>query len=311
MKIKKLDAYNRVPKEGVSNEYSTGESSFRAPFLACVIGARTAGKSYLTSQILLQAELENTYDEIYIITPTFNSNKKYFERFIPPENVFSPTKCSIATVMKKVEDNRDEYLRHLEEVEEWKKYKEKMRYRPIRSFGTSELLYYLEKGFLDDKPPEWKYRVLRPPTSLLILDDIINTKAISQSSGFLQLSVLNRHCAPMEEDHDDRSACGLGVIILAQTYASAVGTGIPRICRENVSLLFLFKNKQEKQMEKIKDELANVVDIDKFEKAYAYATAEDYGNLCVDFKPKRPELTFRKNLNEAIVFDENEKVINI
>ena len=309
MKIKKLDAYNRIPKEGVSNEYVTGPNSFRSPFLACVIGARTSGKSFLTSQILLQAELENTYDEIFYIGPTFNSNKKYFERFIPLKNVYEPTKCSIGSVMKRVDENRDEYLRHIEDVEEWKRYKEKIRSRPIRSFGTSELLYYLEKGFLDDQPPEWKYPILRPPTSLLILDDVINTKAISQSSGFSQLSVLNRHASPMPEDHDDRSALGLAVIILAQSYC-CLG-GIPRICRENVSLLFLFKNKQEKQMEKIKDELANVVDIDKFEKAYSYATAEEYGNLCVDFKPKNPELTFRKNLNEAIVFDCENKVINI
>lgn len=38
--------------------------------------------------------------------------------------------------------------------------------------------------------------------------------------------------------------------------------------------------------------------------AYEYATREKHGNLTVDFRPKCPTLTFRKNLNEAILFDE-------
>ena len=73
---------------------------------------------------------------------------------------------------------------------------------------------------------------------------------------------------------------------------------------ENLSLFTLFKNKQPKQLEAIKEEIGSVVDMDKFEKAYEYATAERYGNLTIDFKPKCETLTFRKNLNEAITFDD-------
>ena len=61
---------------------------------------------------------------------------------------------------------------------------------------------------------------------------------------------------------------------------------------------------QEKQMDAMKEELANVVPIELFDKAYSYATREKFGNLTVDFKPKCPTLTFRKNLSEAIMFDE-------
>ena len=72
---------------------------------------------------------------------------------------------------------------------------------------------------------------------------------------------------------------------------------------ENLSLFTLFKNKQPKQLEAIKEEIGSVVDMDKFEKAYEHATAERYGNLTIDFKPKCDTLTFRKNLNEAIIFE--------
>jgi hypothetical protein len=78
--------------------------------------------------------------------------------------------------------------------------------------------------------------------------------------------------------------------------------GISRILRENLSLLTLFLNKQEKQLQAIKEELANVVDEELFDQAYKYATKEKYGSLTTDFKPKCPTLTFRKNLNEIIKF---------
>ena len=71
-----------------------------------------------------------------------------------------------------------------------------------------------------------------------------------------------------------------------------------------MSLLTLFKNKQEQQVKAIKEELANVVDQELFEKAYEYATREKHGNLTIDFNPKCKTQTFRKNLNEVIVFDE-------
>ena len=57
-------------------------------------------------------------------------------------------------------------------------------------------------------------------------------------------------------------------------------------------------------MEVIKEELGSVVDESLFDTAYAYATAEKYGSLTIDFNPKTPCKTFRKNLNEAIVFEE-------
>jgi hypothetical protein len=44
--------------------------------------------------------------------------------------------------------------------------------------------------------------------------------------------------------------------------------------------------------------------LDLFEKAYDFATKQKYGSLTVDFKPKCPTMTFRKNLNQLIKFPE-------
>ena len=163
------------------------------------------------------------------------------------------------------------------------------------------IMMYDELGFLEGKP-EWKYKTIEPPKSLLIMDDVLGSPAILQSSGLTKIATLNRHIAPLQENHKGRSACGLAVIILSQSYR--MQNGISRSLRENLSLFTLFKNKQPKQLEAIKEELGSVVDIDKFEKSYEYATKEKYSNLTIDFKPKCDTLTFRKNLNEAIIFDD-------
>jgi hypothetical protein len=81
-----------------------------------------------------------------------------------------------------------------------------------------------------------------------------------------------------------------------------MSNGVSRVLRENLSILTLFKNKQQKQLDAIKEELANVVDLDKFDRAYEYATREKFGSLTIDFRPKCETMTFRKNLNELIIF---------
>ena len=58
------------------------------------------------------------------------------------------------------------------------------------------------------------------------------------SSGLTKIATLNRHIAPLNETHSNRSACGLAVIILTQSYKCQ--NGISRILRENLSLLTLF-----------------------------------------------------------------------
>ena len=169
------------------------------------------------------------------------------------------------------------------------------------------LAYYLTK-----EAPVWKYYATNggynePPKSLLILDDVIGTPSILQSSGLSKLAVSNRHVAGLREDFTDadgnvRSACGLAVIILSQSYRFQNGIG--RVLRENLSVMTLFKNKQPKQMEVIRDELGSVIDSDMFDRAYEFATREQYGNLTIDFRAKCKTKIFRKNLNEVVVFPE-------
>ena len=309
MRTKKVKVYEDKVKKGVSNEYPTPELSLRQPFLAMCVGVRNSGKSRLCSRIIEQAKTDKTFNSIYIITPSFASNRHYFGQYIPEQNVYEPTKDSISKIIERVNEERDEFESYLKDLEEWNEYQKDMKQKDINVFTKDMLLKYLDLGFLDGKKPTWKYgEPVEPPKSLLILDDVLSSPAISNSSGIVKVATLNRHISPLSKEFKDRSACGLSCIILTQTYSSV--SGISRVLRENLSVLILFNNKQEKQLDKIRDELGNVVDLEKFNKAYKYATEKQYGNLLIDFTPKKPEYQFRSNLNEFIIFDENKNITN-
>ena len=300
MKVRKLNVYNGKVDTGVSNEYPTSSDTFRQPCLHFIVDQRLSGKSYLTSKILEQAHKDKVFDIVYLITPSFNSNKAYFGKYVQEENVLNPTKDSIGEVIRRVEQDRDDFEQYLKDKELYKKYQKDIHRPTFHLQDGMQLMTYLDRGFFE-RPPKWKYQKQEPPKSLLILDDVLGSPAIMKSSGLTRIATLNRHIAPLKETHSGRSACGLAVIILCQTYR--MNDGIGRCLRENVSVLTLFKNKQEKQLAAIKEELANVIDTDLFDQAYAYATNDKYGNLSVDFNPKCSSKVFRKNLNEIILFD--------
>ena len=305
MKTKNLPVFTVNPDNGVSNEYNTSKYAFRQPCLWYISAVRNSGKSFLASKFLAQAKKDETFDRIYCITPSFKSNEAYFGKYINVADVYEPTRESISQVIQEVERDRDEWEIYLKEIQAYKEYKEAIKTKKgLQHIDDDTLMLFDELGFLDGGlQPTWKYKTVEPPKSLLVMDDVLGSPAILLSSGLTKIATLNRHIAPLQENYKNRSACGLAVIILSQSYR--MQNGISRTLRENLSLFTMFKNKQPKQFEAIKEEIGSVVDMDKFEQAYEYATKEKYGSLTIDFKPNCDTLTFRKNLNEACVFCDN------
>ena len=312
--IKKLDIYNKKdePPAEVSNRYETSPNAISQPCLMYVSAVRNSGKSFAVSKMVRGLQRERVFDSIKIITPTFNSNKAYFSDLIkdPELDVLEPTRDSIQKVIDMVEQDRNEFEQHLEDLKEYNEFT-----RLLRNGGDmsdEQILKYIDLGFLNERfeKPIFKFekfaKTLRAPQTLVILDDILSSPAILQSSGLTKLATLNRHVAPLKEPFKNRSACGIAVIILSQTYS--MSNGISRCLRENVTHLMLFKNRQEKQLAKIREELCSAVDEQKFIKAYEYATKDRFGNLLVSFNPKCPTQTFRKNLNEMLIFSDDKQL---
>ena len=173
-------------------------------------------------------------------------------------------------------------------------------------FTDEDIFEYDQLGWLETTPdrPTWKYKKVRAPQSLVILDDILGSQVV-HSPYFTKVATLNRHIAGLKEPYGERTACGLGVIFNSQTYS--MNQGVSRVLRENLTHMVIFKNKQEKQLQKMIDELAGAVNEVKFMEAYNYAIQDKHDSLLVSFKPHCPTHTFKRNLNELIIFDEDKK----
>jgi len=305
---KKIGLFGRdtEPDGGVSNAYKTSHYAFRQVCIHMLVGQRGAGKSRACSKLISQAQKDHTFDDIYLISPSAVSNKEYFSRFIPDENIYKPTKDSVELVIERVEAERDEFEEYIRKKKLYDEFIKVL--NSGKDLSDEEIFKFEELGFLDQhmSKPSWKHKQIRPPTSAVVLDDVLGS-ALLKSNKLEQLFCTNRHIAPLQEPHSSRSACGLSIYILVQSYRCP--GGVARLIRENITELTLFKNRQRKQVNVIKDELASVVCEDKFEKALDFATSKPFGHLTVSFgNLVCPTLTFREGFNNLIIFPDDAKV---
>jgi hypothetical protein len=114
--MKKVSIFGKdsEPKQGVSNEYPTSHFMIRQPCLMYVSSVRNTGKSYCVSTLVRQAQKEKIFDKIYMITPTFDSNRSYFGDMVSEEDAFEPDRLSVEHVIKSVELDRDDWEEFLE-----------------------------------------------------------------------------------------------------------------------------------------------------------------------------------------------------
>jgi len=303
---KKINLYGKDtdPKNGVKNSYPTSHFAFRQVCIHMIVGQRGQGKSHSCSKLINQAQKEKIFDDLYLISPSAMSNKEYFGKFIPDENIYKPTKDSVELVISRVEQERDEFEEYMTRRKEYDDFIKILKSK--KDFSDDEIIRFENLGFLGEHivEPKWKHHTIRPPQSAVILDDVLGS-ALLKSKKLEQLFCTNRHIAPLQEPHSNRSACGLSIYILVQSYRCG-GGGVPRLIRENLTELTLFKNKQKKQLDVIKDELASVIDENKFEMALDYATRKPFGHLTISFGNLACQtLTFREGFNNLIIFQDD------
>ena len=304
MKIKTVkNIFSQAPKSKFDNNWPTSHYMFNHPQLHLITAPRGTGKTHLMSKIVLSGIREKLYDRIFLISPTAQSNLKQLQDLnIQEEDIFLPDVNAIQNVINEVEAERDEYQKYLDEMEIYKSI-----INNKNNDFTDEDFELIEDMMFEDKlvAPKYKRKNPRRPQCIVILDDILSTPVMSQGSSFNRLMTINRHIAPMR----DGGACGLGLIILAQTYSTTNGHGISRGLRENLTELTIFQNKQEKQLDKMISEFGGAISEDQFREAYNIAIREDYDNLTISFgRLDCPTLRFRKNLSSFIIFPEDEKV---
>jgi energy-coupling factor transporter ATP-binding protein EcfA2 len=264
-----------------------------------VVGKRGSGKSTIITNYLRMLKEENKMDRVFVISPTFDSNKALMEQLeIDEDDVYDPEeKDVIENIINEVNKERDEWLAYEEKLKHWKRLSSLIKSSiPIQKIDPYLLLEFGdENGML--KKPESKYG--HRPICGLFVDDCISTP-LFRSRKFMNFITRHRHIAAFKEG----GALGVSVFIAIQNFTAQSG-GCPRAVRNNATSLAVFRCKDEKELKQIYESVAGEIEYDKFMKAYEYAVKENHCCLLIDLHSKKEHPSmFRKNLDEFIVMDE-------
>jgi len=289
-KISKMDI--KPPKKKAFT-IETDPDFIKLHTLCLASGKRGGGKSVAIANLVKKAKDKNYYDRVYLITPTYHSNKEIWDiADIEEDDVYEPTIDALQKIIKLVEAEREEWDNFLFEKEMYKKFNSDMN-KPLNNIEENDLMYYYENGLLEKENelgmPSWKYKKEEPPKLAVILDDTMGTDLMKPRGGLTNFCIKHRHIG---------KGLGISVFMLVQSYCSR--EGVARPIRENTTHLLLFKCKDESQIKKIHTEIGSDVDMNKFDTMFKYATADPFCFLFIDFSPKDPSKTFRRCFNEYL-----------
>ena len=278
----------KLPNKGAF----TIETDFDFPklhTLTIASGRRGGGKSVAIANFIREAKAKDYYDKVYLISPTYKSNKSIWDiAGILEEDVHEPDVMSIRKVTKLVEAEKEEWELFLAEKEKYKKYNKDIKDRAVCRVHPEELMAYLDLGFLDGKVPEWKYKNEVPPRLAVVIDDAMGTELYAKpSAGLTNFCIKHRHIG---------DGLGISVFMLVQSYC-AMG-GVPRAVRENTTNLLLFKINDENQIRKVKEECDLPITDEKWIEITTDAHSKPYNFLFVDFAPKCNTKRFRSGFDE-------------
>ena len=276
--------------------------------LACVIGARGSGKGVSSSYLVKQYVDAGCINHIIACTPTYKSNEDLFLQFgdaFSPDNVIEPNKDAPILIEKMVQDLADEYQQFLDDMEEYKRLKKKIKNGTL---NIDEMQDAYEREILDldmtlNKPVNRFGNV--PPRIYVIFDDIIGSDLMQgkASKQLSQLLLKHRHMGELKDN-----VLGFSALIQGQSLKAQAG-GISRIIRENCTLMMLIQKSKDKNMLKnIYEEVGSALTEEEFMALYDMACDDDnnpHNFLLLDFFPKCPTKKYRKNLDTYLILDKD------
>lgn len=269
--------YKSLPTPEVS------DGLFKLHTLSAFIGPRGSGK---TNAVVLLARRyldDKSINRIFIISPTYDSNR-IFDLLEPsPEDVFKNMHtCSadLNTIVAKVKTMVDEF-REYEVIagmfKMWRAFLKGGPPLPLPMYNKLENM-----GF---KAPDPVPR----PAPLLIIDDMSHSDLYtpSKKNGFVNLCLRHRHLFQV----------GLSIFMLVQTFK----TGIPKCLRQNIQQFFLWPTHDMSQLESMYDEFANMCTKEDFIEMFQRATSGKHNFMTIDMNARDPILRFRKNFDEILM----------
>ena len=295
MKLKKINKFStELPKKSAFS-IETDEDFPKLHTLCIASGKRGGGKSVAIANLVRKAKDKGYYDRVYLVTPTYNSNKEIWKiADIEDADVYEPCMNVIKQIIKNVETEKQEFEDFLKRKELFKKFKKDIMGKPFDRIRGNDLVEYLDNGFFEPTfNDKWKYSVERPPRLAVIIDDCLGTDLMARrTAGLTNLAIRHRHVG---------DGLGISIFMLVQSYC-ALG-GVARPIRENTTHLLLFKINDFNQIKKVKEESDLPVTDEEWTAMCTYAHAIPYNFLFLDFSPKTECRRFRSGFDEYIVPD--------
>ena len=292
MKVKKINKFKTQLPSSSAFTIETDPDFPKLHTLCIASGKRGGGKSVAVANLVKRCKDKGYFDRVYLITPTYKSNKSIWDiANIEEEDVYEPTISVLQTIKENVEQEKRDWDDFLKKKQDYKKYNREMQQKHVNQIDPDELINYYEMGFMNGEKPEWKYKVERPPRLAVIIDDSLGTDLMAKrTAGLTNLAIRHRHVG---------DGLGISMFMLVQSYCAQ--GGVPRPIRENCTHLMLFKINDKKQIDKVKEECDLPVTDEEWENMCDYAHSKPFNFLFIDFAHKQPCQQFRSGLDEYIV----------
>lgn len=272
----------------------------KAHFLLTAFGKRGSGKTTSVTSLIKEGVDDKVFDEVFIVTPTYNSNMDMFlqfkDAFDPETNLREPSRNSADDIEEFVNGLAEYYDNYLDEMEMYKELKKKNK----EELEMMDLEYYYERGIVDEfgyiKKPDYKYHN-KPPRAVAIIDDAVGTDVYIGlgAKKMTSLALKHRHISPMRHG----GVLGVSLCLLAQTIATQMGS-IPRAVRENSThIIIVGKTKDEKKQKQTYEEMGDGLTQEQFFALWNFACPENepHSFLFLDYNPKDKGKRYRKNFD--------------
>jgi len=278
---------------------TTKEDFIQLHAVVLAVAKRGTGKTLSLTNLLRMMKENNALDRLILVSPTYHNNKKMFEGLPLDEDVdvIEPDKGTADTIMEILEQEGKEYDEYHEAL---KRYRLLMRLihsnRPIEDIPSDLILEFGEYNF---KKPEHKWGG-RKPIITVFFDDCQGNALFRPSSKLSSLVIKHRHQGKTKD-----GAIGVTLFFATQTYTSNAAGLLPAI-RNNTTHLLVFRNKNNKEIDLIAEEVAGEVEKETFFALHNFAVQDPHDFLFIDLaKKKEHPSMFRRNFNEFILIEPN------
>lgn len=268
------------------------------------VAKKQSGKTYFISNLLHQLQEAGSIHRIFILSDTFDSNKKMMKNLnVREEDVISPNDPeAINYILREIDNERDLLLEYREKIKIYNELVSIYKYPsnvPEELYDLfSEYINPLKQNFI--KPEHWNNGI--KPSIALFADDIQSTALIG-SKQFRNLCIKCRHVGSFK---DGSPPIGCSIFIAVQNYTASGNEGIPKAIRGNINCCAIWKTGNMKELDLWSTEMSGVIPKDKLLNAYNYVMEKDPNNrhnfLFVDLTPKKCHPSpFRMNYTDWIL----------